>query len=392
MTGTMLVRRLGAILALVLALWSSPILAQQSSAADIEKLVSTLEDDKARTQLVGQLKLLLKAQQPVSQGVDEVKSPALLSVIPDKIEESVWVLIWRWGGGAAHWLSQGIGQRVVGSIISIGAALIITQIIWRVVSGAIRRYLERTDRDGNTIERSRRVRTLLPLLRLVVRVVLTVMVVLIVLSELGVNIAPLLAGAGVIGIAVGFGAQKLVQDIITGIFILIEDTISLGDVVRLDSNHSGTVEGMSIRALKLRDASGNLHSVPFSSVGSVTNMSKEFAFSVFDVGVAYDEDVDRVVQVLTELGAEMKDDPQWSDKILEPLDILGLDRFEASAVVIKARFKVKALQQWTVSREFNRRMKKRFDADGIEIPFPQMTLHFGDAALAKLGSVTVGEA
>ncbi|WP_291721089.1 mechanosensitive ion channel family protein [Magnetospirillum sp. 64-120] len=390
MTGTMLVRRLGAALALVLALWGTPVLAQNAAATDVEKLVQTLEDDKARAQLVGQLKMLLKAQQPGVAVPAEVKSPALLTAIPDKIEHSVWEALRRWGGGAFDFLSQGIGQRVIGSLISIGAALLFTQIIWRLVSGAIRRYLERTDADGNTIERSRRVRTLLPLLRLVVRVVLTAMVVLIVLSELGVNIAPLLAGAGVVGIAVGFGAQKLVQDVITGIFILIEDTISLGDVVRIGSL-SGVVEGMSIRALKLRDASGNLHSIPFSSVDSITNMSKDFAFAVFDVGVAYAEDVDRVIGVLEDLGAQMRADPLWADKISEPLEILGLDRFEASSVVIKARFKTKPLQQWSVMREFNKRMKKRFDADGIEIPFPQMTLWFGDGQLAKLAPVTVGE-
>lgn len=390
MPPTSLVRRLGAVMALLFAFWAAPALAQSAtSPTDIEKLVSTLEDDKARAQLVGQLKVLLKAQKPVAE--TPAQGTTLLTTLPDKLEESLWSALRRWGGGAFDWLSQGIGQRVVGSLISITAALIITQLIWRVVSGSIRRYLERTDSDGNTIERSRRVRTLLPLLRLVVRVVLTVMVVLIVLSELGVNIAPLLAGAGVVGIAVGFGAQKLVQDVITGIFILIEDTISLGDVVRIGSL-SGVVEGMSIRALKLRDASGNLHSIPFSSVDSVTNMSKDFAFAVFDVGVAYAEDVDRVIGVLEELGADMKAESPWSERITEPLEILGLDRFEASSVVIKARFKTQPLQQWSVMREFNRRMKKRFDADGIEIPFPQMTLWFGDGQLAKLAPVTVGEA
>lgn len=392
MPATSLVRRLGAVLALLLAFGAAPALAQPAtSPADIEKLVSTLEDDKARAQLVGQLKVLLQAQKPEAEAPPPAQGTTLLTALPDKLEESLWSALGRWGGGAFDWLSQGIGQRVVGSLISISAALIITQLIWRVVSGSIRRYLERTDSDGNTIERSRRVRTLLPLLRLVVRVVLTVMVVLIVLSELGVNIAPLLAGAGVVGIAVGFGAQKLVQDVITGIFILIEDTISLGDVVRIGSL-SGVVEGMSIRALKLRDASGNLHSIPFSSVDSVTNMSKDFAFAVFDVGVAYAEDVDRVIGVLEELGVDMKAESPWSEKITEPLEILGLDRFDASAVVIKARFKTQPLQQWSVMREFNRRIKKRFDADGIEIPFPQMTLHFGDAALARLAPVTVGEA
>ena len=379
--------RLFALIAVLLLSLAASVPARAQAAAEVEKLVATLEDDAARAKLVGQLKLLLKAQQgQPAKTAATAAPPALLTAIPDKIEESAWSLIWRWGGGAAHWLSQGIGQRVVGGLISIVSALVIAQIIWRLVSGTIRRYLERTDKDGNTIERSRRVRTLLPLLRLVVRVVLTVMVGLIVLSELGVNIAPLLAGAGVVGIAVGFGAQKLVQDIITGIFILIEDTISLGDVVRLDSSHSGVVEGMSIRALKLRDVAGNLHSVPFSSVGSVTNMSKEFAYAVFDVGIGYGEDVDQVSEVLRQIGAEMRADPSWGDKILEPLDVQGLERFDTVAVVIKARFKTKALQQWAVAREFNRRMKRRFDAEGIVFPSPQTTLVLAEGAARAAGT------
>ncbi|AVM76141.1 Moderate conductance mechanosensitive channel YbiO precursor [Magnetospirillum gryphiswaldense MSR-1] len=353
--------------------------ARAQNAAEVERLVATLEDDSARAKLVGQLKLLLKAQNtkangPLVQGTD---GSALLNVIPDKLERSLWSLVGQWGGGAAKWLSQGIGQRLIGGLISILSALGIAYALWRLVATSIRRYLERTDKDGNAIERSRRVRTLLPLLRLVVRMVLTVMVALIILSELGVNIAPLLAGAGVVGIAVGFGAQKLVQDIITGIFILIEDTISIGDVVRIDSVHAGTVESMSIRALKLRDSSGALHSIPFSSVGSVTNMSKEFAFAVFDVGVCYGEDVDRVSTVLNRLGDEILVEPEWASKILNPLEVLGLERFDINAVIVRARFRTKALQQWAVAREFNRRIKQRFDAEGIRFPTPSATLLMG---------------
>lgn len=365
--------RLFCLIAFATTAFATPQPARAQGAAEVERLVATLEDDAARAKLVGQLKLLLKAQNTktvngtVVQGGD---GAALLNVIPDRIEKSLWSLLGQWGGGAAKWLSQGIGPRLIGGVISILSALGIAYALWRVVATSIRRYLERTDKDGNAIERSRRVRTLLPLLRLVVRMVLTVMVALIILSELGVNIAPLLAGAGVVGIAVGFGAQKLVQDIITGIFILIEDTISIGDAVRIDAVHAGTVESMSIRALKLRDANGALHSIPFSSVGSVTNMSKEFAFAVFDVGVCYDEDVDRVSTVLNRLGDEMLVEPEWADKILNPLEVLGLERFDTNAVIVRARFRTKALQQWAVAREFNRRIKQRFDAEGIRFPTP----------------------
>lgn len=378
--------RLFCLIALVLVGSAAAQPARAQSSAEVEKLVATLEDDSARAKLVGQLKLLLKAQNTKAANGSLVQGndgSALLNVIPDKLERSLWSLVGQWGGGAAKWLSQGIGQRLIGGLISILSALGIAYALWRLVATSIRRYLQRTDKDGNAIERSRRVRTLLPLLRLVVRMVLTVMVGLIILSELGVNIAPLLAGAGVVGIAVGFGAQKLVQDIITGIFILIEDTISIGDVVRIDAVHAGTVESMSIRALKLRDASGSLHSIPFSSVGSVTNMSKEFAFAVFDVAVSYGEDVDQVSAVLNRLGDEMLIEPEWSDKILKPLEVLGLERFDAGAVIVRARFRTKALQQWVVAREFNRRIKMRFDAEGIRFPSPSATLLMAPDVKAK---------
>lgn len=357
-----------------------PTLARAQGAAEVEKLVATLEDEEARVKLIAQLRLLVRAQDdaaPTPAAAETGSEASMLLAIPAKIEESVWSLAWHWGGGAVQWLTQGIGQRLVGSAISILSVLLLTQLVWRLVSGAIRRYLERTDRDGRAIQRSGRVRTLLPLLRLAVRVVLTVMVVLIVLSELGVNIAPLLAGAGVVGIAIGFGAQKLVQDIITGFFILVEDTLSVGDVVSI-APHSGVVEGMSIRVLKLRDFNGNLHSIPFSSVSAVINMGKEFAYAVIDAGVSYDEDVDRVATVLREIGDEMAKDPVWAERLLAPLEVLGLERFEASAVVIRSRFRTQALQQWAVLREFNRRMKRRFQDEGIAFPYPQTTLWFGE--------------
>jgi small conductance mechanosensitive channel len=355
---------------------SRPAIAQDEPAvskAEIEKLVKTLEDDKARAKLLGQLKALSAANRAVAPEPEKPVGDAILSAIPNKIEESFWSILARWSGGAADYLSKGLPGKLVGSAISIGFAFLTAWIIWRLVAGSIDRYLNRTDHDGNAVERSQRMRTLLPLARLVVRVVLTVMVTLILLSEVGVNIAPLLAGAGVVGIAVGFGAQKLVQDIITGVFILVEDTISVGDVVRIDP-HAGVVESMSIRAVRLRDANGNLHSIPFSSVDAVVNMSRGFAFALFEIGVAYREDIDHVMQVVVDLAAEMRADPEWSSDIVEPLEMNGLDRFDASAVVIRARFMTKPLRQWAVSREFNRRLKRRFDELGIEIPFPQTTV------------------
>jgi small conductance mechanosensitive channel len=177
-------------------------------------------------------------------------------------------------------------------------------------------------------------------------------------------------------LAVGFGSQKLVQDVITGAFILFEDAISVGDVVRV-AGQSGVVEAISIRSIRLRDVSGNVHTIPFSTVDTVTNMTKEFSYYVLEVGVAYREDTDQVIEVLRAILDDMRQDPDLGEFITAPLDVLGVDKFADSAVIIKARIKTLPIKQWGVGREFNRRMKKRFDELGIEIPFPHSTVYFG---------------
>ncbi len=286
-------------------------------------------------------------------------------------------LFQAWGIDVFGWLETPFGLRLTHGAFSIAAILVLALVVWEAINSAVEHYLNKTDAEGNVIERSARARTLLPLIRNAVLVVLAVLVTLIVLSELGINIAPLLAGAGVVGLAVGFGAQKLVQDVITGAFILFEDAISVGDVVAV-AGHAGIVEALSIRSIRLRDLSGSVYTIPFSSVDTVTNMTKDFSYAVLEVGVAYREDTDRVTEVLEEIGAGMQEDPAFGPLILEPLQVLGVDRLGDSAVVIKVRFKTAPIQQWGIRREFNRRMKKRFDELGIEIPFPHTTLYFGE--------------
>ena len=227
--------------------------------------------------------------------------------------------------------------------------------------------------------RSARARTLLPLLRTAMLAVLALTVALIVLGELGVNVAPLLAGAGIVGIAIGFGAQALVKDIITGLFILVEDTLAIGDVVDVGGDHAGVVEAISIRAIKLRDLAGTVHTVPFGTVTSVKNLTRDYSYYVADIAVAYREDTDEVIEVLKEVARALKEDPAFGYFMLEPLEVIGVDRFEDSAVILKVRLKTVPLQQWTVGREFNRRVKKAFDAEGIEMPFPHRTIYFGNA-------------
>ena len=190
------------------------------------------------------------------------------------------------------------------------------------------------------------------------------MVALIVLSELGINIAPLLAGAGVVGLAIGFGAQTLVKDVITGIFILAEDTVAVGDVVDL-GGHIGVVEAMTLRSIRLRDHTGAVHTIPFSAVSTVMNMTRDFGYAVFDIGIAYSEDLDRVIDLLRKLGDEMRQDKAFARDIREPIEVMGINRFADTAVIIRVRLKTAPGKQWGVEREFNRRLKRLFEEHGI---------------------------
>ena len=281
-----------------------------------------------------------------------------------------------WNLQVLGWLTEGAGRRILGSAVSIVIIVLGALLLWEVLSAVIERYLARVERDSDPT-RSARLRTLLPLSRKAMAVALVVFVSLIVLSELGIDIAPLLAGAGVVGLAIGFGAQTLVKDVITGLFILVEDTIAVGDVVDV-AGYSGVVEDLSIRSIRMRDYSGIVYSVPFSEVSTVRNFTKDFSHYVFEVGIAYRENVDEVIALLGEIGEEMRADADYGKEILAPLDVAGLDKFGDSAVIIKARLKTKAGSQWRIGREFNRRMKAAFDARGIEMPFPHVTLYFGE--------------
>lgn len=208
--------------------------------------------------------------------------------------------------------------------------------------------------------------------------VITVMTVglVMILGVLNIDIGPILAAAGVLGLAVGFGAQNLVADVISGFFILLEDQIRVGDVVTI-AGKSGLVERITLRMVVLRDLSGVVHFVRNGNIDIVSNMTKEYSFYIFDIGVAYREDVDEVMQVVREVGDELRGDENVGMNILEPVEILGVDGFADSAVMIKARIKTKPIQQWAVGRAFNRLLKIRFDERGIEIPFPHVTLYMG---------------
>lgn len=270
-----------------------------------------------------------------------------------------------WIGGAFAWATSGSGATLAGRGAAIALTVLGALVAWRLISASIERAIPRA--SGG------RLRTLLPLARNAARAALWAVAGLMVLSEIGIDIGPLLAGAGVAGIAVGFGAQSLVKDAITGVFILVEDSVAIGDVVDL-GGHSGIVEGMTLRTVRLRDLGGDVHIVPFGEIGSVLNKSKEYSYALVEAGVAYGEDVDAVIATLRAVGEEVRNDPDYGADVLEPLHVLGLDSFGDSSVNIRVRLKTRPNRQWRVRREFHRRMKRAFDAAGIEIPFPHRTV------------------
>lgn len=319
----------------------------------------------------------LKSTYPLLEDRANRYLPAIQTVLRAVIVAFAAVAILQaWGVDAFGWLAGPSGRRVVSGALTIAIILVAALLFWEVVSSAIERYLGRLDGAAN-VGGAARVRTLLPLARKAILVVLVVLVALVVLSELGINIAPLLAGAGVIGLAVGFGAQTLVKDIITGLFILIEDAVAIGDFVDV-AGHAGVVEGLSIRSIRLRDVAGTVHTVPFSEVSTVRNMSKDFSYALIDAGVGYREDVDEVIAVLEEIGEAARADADLGPAIIEPLEVMGLNELADSAVIVRVRLKTKPGKQYMVRRGFYRLMKQAFDERGIEIPFPHTTVYFGE--------------
>ncbi|MCP5201891.1 MAG: mechanosensitive ion channel [Gammaproteobacteria bacterium] len=276
-----------------------------------------------------------------------------------------------WGVDTLGWLRSDAGAALVGHCARIGGVLLAAMLGYEGLSLAIVSYLEAHEADA-----SGRARTLLPLLRNGAMVVIVAVALLMVFSELGIDITPLLAGAGVFGLAIGFGAQNLVKDVITGMFILIEDTLSIGDIVDVGGT-VGMVESMTIRTMRLRDLDATVHTIPFGEVSTISNMTKDYAYALMDIGVAYREDVDAVIEVMRAVAEEMRDSDDYGRHILEPLEVMGLDSFADSAVVIRIRLMTTPLERWWIKREYQRHLKRRFDELDIEIPFPHQTLYFG---------------
>ena len=295
--------------------------------------------------------------------------PALRTLLEAAIGLSAFVVLMEiWGLDSLSWFrSDALGGRLLAAVLTSATTIAIGLLIWEASNIAVQNHLARLAREGQPA-RSARLRTLLPMLRTTLLVAISLFAGLTVLSQIGVNIAPLLAGAGVVGLAIGFGSQKLVQDIITGLFLLLENTMQVGDVVTL-GGLTGTVENLSIRVIRLRALDGAVHIVPFSAVTTVTNLTRDFAYAMLDVSVGLNEEPDRIGEVITALAETLRTEQRWAAAITDDMEIMGVERFIDTAWVLRCRIKTVPSQRWAVSRELNRRLKYRFDELAIESPF-----------------------
>lgn len=270
-----------------------------------------------------------------------------------------------------EWFSSEVLFSIISGLISFIVVAALGILIIELSSGYIEGYFKRNNASAARID------TIKPITKRTVLGFLFLVFSMLALTQLGIDILPLLAGAGVLGIAIGFGAQALVKDVISGFIIIMEDLIQIGDIVKLEGR-MGTVERISIRKIQLRSIDGVVYTIPFGEISIVENYTKVFSYYLFEVGVAYKENTDEVKALLEAIGKELREDEGFKDFIMDDLEILGVDRFADSAVVLKARIKTVPKKQWAVGREFNRRMKIEFDKQGIEIPFPHQTIFFAE--------------
>lgn len=287
-------------------------------------------------------------------------------------------------------------QVIMFSALRIFIVLIIAWIIMIVVRVMLSRVeqslMKKNQAEGEVpSEAGKRAETLVRLLRQGVRIAMFIVVLLIILREIGVDIGPILASAGIVGLAVGFGAQNLVRDVISGFFLIMENQVRVGDVAVVNGK-GGLVEGINFRTIVLRDLSGVVHVFPNGAIETLANLTREWSAYVFDIGVAYKEDVDRVMAIMKEEGELLRQDETFGPLMVEDIEIFGVDQFADSAVIIKGRLRTRPIKQWDVGREYRRRLKIRFDKEGIEIPFPHRSIYFGEASSPFMAQLVKGAA
>ena len=269
------------------------------------------------------------------------------------------------------------GLRILLILIFIWILVGITRVLLRRLEQLL---IERGRAEGEMHEEvAKRAETLVRLLRQAIVIMIWVVGVLIILRQLGIDIAPVLASAGILGLAVGFGAQNLVRDVISGFFMILENQIRVGDVAIINGT-GGLVERVNFRTIVLRDLAGVVHVFPNGTISTLSNMTREWSAFVLDIGVAYKEDTDRVMDIMKQVGAELHKDKTFGPLMQGDVEIFGVDKFADSAVMIKGRIRTLPIKQWDVGREYLRRLKKAFDAAGVEIPFPHRSVYFGEAS------------
>jgi moderate conductance mechanosensitive channel len=277
------------------------------------------------------------------------------------------------------------------TVLRVVGIVVVAWVASAALQRAIRSFRERVASRMDDSESVKRAETLGRVFRYLTSVVVWLVCGMLVLSEIGISVAPILGAAGVAGLAIGFGAQSLVKDYFNGFFLLLENQIRQGDVVKL-GEHAGLVEEVTLRFVRLRDYDGNVHFVPNGEIRTVVNLSRDYAQAVVDIGVAYGENIDRVIGVMLTVAQALREDKAFAAMILDKFELAGVERWDDSAVVIRGRFRVAPLQQWSVRREYLKRLKDAFDEHGIEIPFPQMTLHTRNLFPAPTGTGATGPA
>lgn len=289
-----------------------------------------------------------------------------------------------WGFSVIEFaLENSMARAISDSLSSIGLVLLVTWLLWVVIDTAIQEALKPPVGRRGGHPPSTRAKTILPMLRNAIKVVLVVICAIATMANLGINVAPFLAGAGVVGLAIGFGSQQLVQDVITGLFILIEDTIAIGDWVVLDSGHAGTVESLTIRTLRLRDGKGFVHSVPFGQIKAVTNQSRQFAYAFFSIQVSYESDIDTALDMIRQVGHSISDDPLLKHNLQGPLQVFGVDKMDLNGITLTAQFRTISGGQYGINRAFNERLKKRVDQTD-KVSFAQ---YYPQASLPRTGEM-----
>jgi small conductance mechanosensitive channel len=268
-----------------------------------------------------------------------------------------------------------VDSAVVAAALRIFGILVAAFVLIRIGTAAARRFEQQMSRGTglDVIERTKRAQTLGRILQKALSILVTTMAVLMILREVDIDITPVLTGAGIAGLAIGFGAQTLVRDVISGFFLIVEDQVRVGDVAVVNGQ-GGLVEEVNLRTIVLRDESGTVHIFPNGEVKTLANMSKDFAYYVITVALPYDVDIDEAVAAMRDAAARVADDPEYKPHILEPLDVYGVDAFEQGQLVLKARIKTVPQKQWFVGREMRKRITRVFAERGIHMAAPQVVV------------------